>query len=162
MVGDLKKKIDEAREIVEKLGLREPHKSGVFCAVLTQLLLREKVEGELEKPKLTKKVKIAKKKVKYRKNSPAFYLSRLLDETDFFKERIKTTAEIVEGIWIKFRKRVRHDHASRDFFLVVKNEELSNDFVHPCRKFPKGTYIWFLSDIPKQEIERYKKKISGK
>lgn len=47
----LKKKIDGAKKLVEKLGLKEPYKSETFGAILTWSLIREKVEEELEKPK---------------------------------------------------------------------------------------------------------------
>ena len=49
---DLRKKVDEAKKIIEKLDLNEPYKSEAFGAILTQLLLKEKVEEKLEeKPK---------------------------------------------------------------------------------------------------------------
>lgn len=52
MAENLKKKIDEARRIVEKLDLDEPYKSEAFGAILTWSLVGEKVEEELkEKPK---------------------------------------------------------------------------------------------------------------
>lgn len=47
---NLRKKIAEAKKIVEELGLEEPYKSEAFGAVLTQLLLTERAKEKLEKP----------------------------------------------------------------------------------------------------------------
>lgn len=58
---NLKKKIDEARKIVGKLGLEEPYKSEAFGAVLTRLLLEEGIEEEVikkPKPEIELKAKI--------------------------------------------------------------------------------------------------------
>ena len=48
---DLKKKIDEAKKIVRKLGLEEPYNSEAFGAILTLSLMKEKIkEGLKERP----------------------------------------------------------------------------------------------------------------
>ena len=96
-------------------------------------------------------------KKEYRKKSSAWYLSKLINETDFFKEeKVRTTTEIIERIWIKFHKKIRAKDASRDFFILVKNKELDNDFIPRCRQFPRGAYVWFLPGTLRQEIERFK------
>lgn len=151
---NLKKKIGEAKKIVENLDLDEPYKQEAFGAVLTQLLLGEEIP---RKPKEEPKRAEPREKIKYRKGGGAFYLSRLIDETDFFKN-MRTTPEIIQRIWIKFHEKIRQKDASRNFFLLVKGGKLDRDYIPPCHSFPKGMYIWFLPNTPEQEIIRYKER----
>lgn len=108
------------------------------------------------------KEKPREKVKKYKEKSSAWYLSKLISGTDFFKERrIRTTPELVKTIWVKFRKKVALGNAPRDFSPVVKSGELDRDFIPPSRESPKGIYIWFPLGTSKQEVERYKSTWGG-
>ena len=117
MVENLKKKIDEARGIVEKLGLKEPNKSAVFCAVLTQLLLREKVEEKLEKPKrveiglekrverLAKDVSVTEEKLKNVFNFEEKNLDPIAPVKGSWQEKqLKATLVILTGLSYCYEK----------------------------------------------------------
>ena len=96
-------------------------------------------------------------KKEYKEKSPAWHLSKLINETDFFKgKKVRTTTEIRDRIWIKFRKKIKAKDACRDFSILVRNGELDKDFIPRCRQFPKGMYVWFLPGTLRQEIERFK------
>lgn len=152
----VKEVVSKIRKIVEKLDLNENYKIATFSSLLLRELLLMEERAALA-PRVAKTAGKKAEEVKYMKKSSAWYLSKLINETDFFEEKkVRTTIEIIERMWLKFRKKIRAKDASRDFSILVRNGELDKDFIPRCRRFPRGMYVWFLPGTLRQEIERYK------
>lgn len=147
---DFKSKLKEKIEIAKKLVEGLENEKEVFTAILTAELLKS--NGTLNK---TSKLL---KPTEYRKDSSAFYLEKLIDETEFFQTNpIRTTLEIADRLKQKYNKTVIIANATRDFFPLVRAGKLDRDYISPSPKFPKGMYIWFLPKTEKSLIENFKR-----
>lgn len=96
----------------------------------------------------------------YNKNSTKWFLYKLIFNDKFFeKNKIRTTQEVVNRIWIKYRKKVLIKNAIRDFQKVVEDGYLEKEYIKPSKKLPRGAYLWFSPSTTKETIDAYKKSI---
>jgi hypothetical protein len=123
-------------------------------------------EGIMEVPIVINKSSSSKMLEKatnpYRKDSTLYYLFKLITEDKFFTNYIKTTQEVVDKLWTKFRKKILMTNAVRDFQKIVEDGYLEKEFISPTNNLPKGAYIWFLPSTSKEEIENFIKNIKEK